>query len=136
MTEFEEIYDLFLSQITDYNLVKLEDDELDEELAKLLQKAIFDFRKAKNLKADFDDETFNRELSNLEKSIIINFMVYEWIKPQVFNIEVLRQRLSQTDFKIYSQANHLMELRALKEEVELDCEYLCKQYDLQGFLGE
>lgn len=45
-------------------------------------------------------------------------MVYGWVNPKVNSIVNITQFFGETDTKYYSQASHLSELRALRDDVE------------------
>ena len=46
-------------------------------------------------------------------------MVYGWVNPKVNSITNITQFFGETDTKYYSQAMHLSELRALRDDIEL-----------------
>ena len=45
-------------------------------------------------------------------------MVYGWVQPKVTSITNISQFFGETDSKFYSQAMHISELRALRDDVE------------------
>jgi hypothetical protein len=133
-TNISEIYESFLSKISDYNLLSstLMDEEIDEELFGYFKSARTKFYKCKNNLAIVEDitgeKTFSSELTYFEIEIITNLMTVEYLKPQILSSEVLKQSLSDKDFKIYSQANQLRELNLLyrmfkKEAIAMIVEY-------------
>lgn len=132
-TEFTEIYELFLSKITDYDILQLDEEELNIELKMLLKKALAKFVNIKEVSIDYDFEQFSRELSGLEMDIISSYMVSEWISPKINNISLLRQSLSSKDFQMYSQANHLSTLMELKSKCDKEVQYWASRYSLLDF---
>ena len=132
-TEFTEVYEMFLSKITDYDILKLDEDELNQEFKMLLKKALARFVYIKDVSVDYDFEQFSRELTELEIDIISSYMVSAWISPKINSITLLRQSLSSKDFSMYSQANHLKELMELKDSTEKDAQYWASRYSLIDF---
>jgi len=114
MTPFSEIYDLFLSQIKDYNLDKLYDvsiDDFETVLQGYLMNAIPEFNNCtKNLENfNLTNKEFNETLTLTEKIILVQWMVIKWLSKEINNITQLNNFLSDTDFKMYSNANNLKE---------------------------
>jgi len=120
MTSFEEIYDIFLSQINDPVFVEFDED--DELKYRYLLNSIPKFRKCKQDLSDRDDKQFNVTLTDEEKLILGTLMVIEYLNPQIVAQEHLRQFLNSKDFKMSSQGNHLEKLLAMfkakKREVD------------------
>jgi len=127
-TTFQDIYDFFLSKITEYEFVKLTDVELNVELKVILRKSLGKCVCFKDIKADWNMEEFNKELEDLEIDIISDWMVINWITPKINNIELFKQRLSSKDFTMYSQANHLKELLETKKSAENNVHYWMNRY--------
>ncbi|OME41506.1 hypothetical protein BSK58_14900 [Paenibacillus odorifer] len=75
-----------------------------------------------------DPIEFSSELTQEEIEIIALLMTVEWIRPRINNIELLKQSLNTKDWNFYSQANHLKELRTLKEETENEIDRLIVSY--------
>lgn len=111
-TTFDEIYDLALVSFRDYKLNKLYD--LDEEdfksiLQGYLYKAIPKFNNCLNDLEDFETttNTFNSVLTLTEKVILSDYMVIEWMTPQILDITQMELHLNDTDFKLYSEQQNL-----------------------------
>lgn len=132
-TEFTEVYEMFLSKITDYDILKLDEDELNQEFKMLLKKALARFVYIKDVSVNYDFEQFSRELTGLEIDIISSYMVSAWISPKINSITLLRQSLSSKDFSMHSQANHLKELIELKDSTEKEAQYWASRYSLMDF---
>lgn len=133
-TPFSDIYDLFLSKVSDYDLVELDDDSLNSLLKTYLLSSVSKFVSCKQDLSDRDDDAlvFNITLTDLEKEILATYMVYQWIYPKVFNIILVKQIFSTKDFNIYSQANHLKELLKMKSNIELEVNRLIMNYSYHG----
>jgi len=119
MTIVDEIYDNFLRKISDYSFLtsKKTNDEIKDELSGFLRSAKARFRKCKqSLDIIFDEngiEVFVNELTDFEIEILTALMLVEYLKPKLLAGELMRPALSDKDFKIYSQANHLREINLL-----------------------
>lgn len=125
-TPFSEVYDPFLGQITDYDLLELEDNSRDLYLHGLMVSACNKFQEFCLIDlTDRDDTTldqFNQTLTDEIIDIIVLGMVVEWIKPRYFFQDNLRNSMNTKDYTTFSPANLLKEIRetylASKKEFE------------------
>lgn len=144
-TPFSDVYDCFLSQITDDMYMELTETETYKLLESLLLNAIqnfefprvklidnyenqdvVDIREYEGIESDFipvtmyvwDEGKFFTKLSSEEINILATYMIVGWIGQQLANIDNVRQMYSGDDFKFTSQANHLSKLINLKKEYE------------------
>ena len=136
-TPYQEIYEVFITKIEDQEFLSLPDDDIEDFCFKYLKSAITKFKKCEQDLKDRDDSLlqFNVELMEEEIEILGILMMEQWISPQVYNIMNLRQFMGDTEFRYYSQANHLDKLMALKELLRDDAEreinnYTYEQFDL------
>ncbi len=116
-TPFQEIYEKFLSLIDDYELALFSDEELKFILFNYLNRAIsLDFKQCRKDLNDYDKELeqFNVKLSNEEQWIIAHGMVLSWIEPKIQRERLLRDAISDRDYKESSHANQLKELLNLE----------------------
>lgn len=125
-TTFTDIYDVFLSQITDP--IFLANDTDDSLKYRYLLNSIPRFKKCKKDLTDRDDTKFNVDLSDNEKLILGTLMVVEYLKPQIASLENIKQALSSKDFNQTSQAAHLDQLRKLRDDFERDAKKLILDY--------
>lgn len=135
-TTLQDVYDSFLSKITDYDYLKLSEEDLNEELAMKLKSAIAKFIIADDIEINEITETFNRELSYLEIEILAYGMVLSWVEPLVNNVETMKQRLSSKDFSVYSQAKHLAELNEVRIRANREFNYWINRYSSSKALRE
>lgn len=121
-TPFSEIYEYFLSNITDYSLINLQDIELEDNLKKWLLGAIVNFPNPKSDLNDYNSESnqFNVDVSNPEKTILGKLMTIEYINPFILDETLLRQALNSKDYRSYSPAKHLESLQKIKSELSND----------------
>lgn len=68
------------------------------------------------------------ELTPYEIEVIVKLMIVEQLKPIVLSSEVLKQSLSDKDFKIYSQANQLRELNLLYRLIQKEANKMITEY--------
>jgi hypothetical protein len=129
-TPYNEVYDSFLSKITEYSFLKLTQEELETQLFKYLKSAIVSFSKPKIDLKDRDDlfGQFNNDLNDDEIELLATWMIYHFIRPKVVSSENYRQIMSDSDFKIYSQRNHLDGLIRLEEKLKKDAQMMNTQY--------
>lgn len=126
-----EIYDEFLRKIKDYKILKMTDEDIKDVLLGYYKSAVATFYKCKK---DLSTEVTNGEtyiksnITDFEKKIIISLMLIEHITPRLISDEKMEQTLNDKDFKIYSQANQLREVRLLLEGMESKSEKLITKY--------
>ena len=133
-TKVYEIYDNFLSKISDYKFLRLDitEEDINEELLSYLKSAIRRFHKCKNslkiIVSDFGEQIFTVELHPYEIEILTTLMLVEYLKPIVLATDVLKQSLSDKDFRIYSQANQLRELTLLYRMLRTEATKMITEY--------
>ena len=135
-TPFEEVYQFFLSKVTDYSFVNFTENELEEEFEKYLRSASTKFfsagtRLEKNLKF----KEFERDLTDLELEILSLLMVLEYLNPKIIATENMKQFLATKEYKVYSQANHLSKMLELKNNIKSEVNHLMSQYSYKDGIG-
>lgn len=131
MTPFQDIYEIFLNKITNYSYLNLDVNVVESEMKKFLRSSISRFKPyCQNDLENRDDtlDTFNLDLSSLEKEILALMMVYEWTNRYVLSEEFLVQRLGTKDYQIYSPANHLEKLIDLRSSIQKEIDDLINLY--------
>jgi hypothetical protein len=137
-TPYEKIYGRFLSRTTDFNLVELDDHTLSEMLKGWLHSAIVNTRTSVNLAdRDDDNEVFNNDLSDLDVELLAMGMTMAWLDQTLNSTELTLMMLGGKEEKFYSQANHIAELRALREDTRLEMKRLhsYKTYTNNSYFG-
>jgi hypothetical protein len=133
MTNLSEVYDMFLSKISDYNIANLLETELNEELLMYFKSARTEFHKCKNsLDLDESETIIVGDLTPYEIKIIVKLMIVEYMTPIMLSSEIVKQSLSDKDFKIHSQANHLRELTLLYRLLQKEAEKMITKYSYMG----
>ena len=133
-TELEEIYGMFLSSITDYNIPLLSNDDFEEEMLMLLKKSIARFRFKKDIAINEFMGEFTRELKEEEKNILALGMVSEWVKPKIYSVEVMKMKMNSKDYQLFSESNMLTTLQKIKKEADAEFDYYMDIYSLDATL--
>lgn len=139
-TSYEKVYSAFMGRITDQNFLSLENEDIEELCSNYLSRAIPRFHNSRVDLSDRDDiaKEFNFKLSDLEVEILGALMITEWLTPQIYNITLLKQFLNDSEYKHFSQANHLEKLIELKDVTEDDVNKLIILYtnDIMGSIND
>lgn len=132
MTSYETIYTKFLSKITDYKILQMEDDDVRMMLKGWLNSAIANFRTCQSdlSKRDNEIEEFEDNLTDLEIEILSILMVSEWLAPQLNSGLLTKQLITNKDEKFYSQSAHLKELMDLQAASDKKARLLLNRYRL------
>jgi hypothetical protein len=123
-TPYEKVYSRFLSRTTDFNLAELDDYTLNEMLRSWLHSAIVNARTSSDLTRDDENEVFNNDLSDLDIELLAMGMTMAWLDQTLNSSELTLQFIGGKEEKYYSQANHIAELRAMREEIRLEMKRL------------
>ena len=127
-TTLEEVISLYLAKIENFDYLQYSEEELLEELSPMLLSATSKLFSL-NLKIDFDMEEFNRELEPIEQNLVALGLVEEFLTQKVNSIKVLKNHLTTKDFKLYSSANMLKQLRETLDSVSKEKYYLETRYE-------
>lgn len=118
-TSYQHIYERFLPKISDYSFIKMTDDEVEYQLEKYLKSSIVKFRYCQKLSDRNElDKLFNLDLTDEEQEILSILMCVEYLSPKILTDDLLRQTLSSKDYTLYSQANHIKEVRSIKDSFQ------------------
>ena len=124
-TPYEKIYNRFAQKISDFNLVEIDDTSLEQMLKSWLHSAIVNVRTSSDLSDRNDEEeTFNSELKDTDVELLAMGMVMAWLDQYLNSTENVLQFIGGKEEKYYSQANHIAELRALREDIRLEMKRL------------
>lgn len=124
-TPYEKVYGRFLNRTTDFNLVDLDDHTLNEMLKGWLHSAIVNARTTSDLSARDDEvEVFNNDLTDRDIELLAMGMTMAWLDQYLNSTENVLQFIGGKEEKYYSQANHIAELRALREDTRLEMKRL------------
>lgn len=125
MTSYETVYNRFLNRTTDFNLGDLDDYTLNEMLKSWLNSAIVRTRTSSDLSARDDvNEVFNSDLPDLDIEMLAMGMTLAWLDQYLNSTENVLQFIGGKEEKYYSQANHIAELRALRDDTKVEMQKL------------
>ena len=154
-TPFSNIYDSFLSKITDDMYMELSELDTFRMLEELLMTAIHKFEFPRFNINDYEESYiedegtytgvdtdkkdgataiiyggghFNAALTPEEINILSTYMIVEWLGQQLASVENTRMKYSGSDFKFTSQANHMQKLLAIKKDYEREGFHLQRLY--------
>lgn len=129
-TPFHEVYELFLSQVSDYSLAEMETLSLEENMYKWMTMAIPSFTMCRQdlTQQDTVNKTFLVELTSIEKSILAVYMLIEYLKTQTITTENLRHVLNSKDYNTYSPANQINALVNVRKELLAEASTLLSRY--------
>ena len=122
-TTLEEVIALYLAKIENYDYLQYAEEELLEELKPMLLSATSKLFSL-DIKIDFDMEEFNRQLEPIEQNLVALGLVEEFLTQKVNSVKVLRNHLTTKDFKLFSSANMLKQLRETLDSVKREISYL------------
>ena len=130
MTLLTTIFDKFLSKITDDMYMELTPEQTWEMRFELFENALpwFEFPRFNLYAYSLETEEYSIDLTKEEIDIIATYMVVEWFKQQLANVDVTRLKYSGDDFKFTSQANHMSKLKANKDGFLADGLHLQRLY--------
>lgn len=120
MTDFTLIYDKFLSKLTDFSYLNLEQEVLESDLKTRLIIALSDFTTLDESKKEYDDYSncFIEDLNVEEQEILARLMVVNYLDKFIFSEDLLKSSLNSKDYKQYSPTNLVKELRQLKSQFQ------------------
>ena len=138
-TPFSDVYNNFLSKITDDMYMELTLQDTEKILYELLIAALPKFQFPRQdlsyqqiqVEGQYEEQTiwaFVNELTQQEINIISTYMIVEWIGQQLASIENTRMKYSGSDFKFTSQANHMQKLLQMKKDYEREGFHLQRLY--------
>ncbi|MBQ8570242.1 MAG: hypothetical protein IJ444_01890 [Kiritimatiellae bacterium] len=124
-TPYAKVYGRFFNKMTDFNLAELDDYTADEMLKGWLYSAIVNVRTSSDLSARNDeDEAFINDLTDNDIELLAMGMTMAWLDQYLNSTENVLQFIGGKEEKYYSQANHIAELRAMREDIRLEMKRL------------
>lgn len=133
-TLYTDVYDVFLSKVTDYSFINLNQQGLLEDvLFKYLEFAVIEFEDNCRNSLEFDDvnKCFVDDLTRQEKDILATYMILNYLDTKILDVKNMEQIITDADFKIYSQANHLKEMMNLQKKVQSDASSKVTKYSFK-----
>lgn len=139
-TQFQTIYDSFLSLVTDDMYMEWNEEETYADIKNIFIGSLSSFQFPRFRLYDYEEvenvltgekeigDKFNFLLTREEINIFAHLMLIEWTNRQLASVDVTRQAYSSRDFGFTSQANHLSKLISLKESFTKESTKLQRLY--------
>jgi len=136
-TSFVTVFDLFMSQIEDYRLLSLYNEDILNDTTNLntyllgfMILAIPEFTSCTQDLTDRDDTTmvFNFTMTDENKKILSKLMVKEWLAKELKDILQMRWNITDSDFKHYSEAQNTKSKQDVLSELREECSQLLVDY--------
>lgn len=135
----------FLSKVSEFELIQLDDNNRAETVDGYMKRAVSAFKK--NCKYDLsttgDEESrmFNVDIDEDDLDEIVDIisegMVVQWLKPYVYQQELLQNVLNTRDFTQYSPAELLMRVGNAYAKAQRDYTQMIREYSYNhGDLGD
>lgn len=117
VTKFSDIYNKAMFRFADYGFLNLGEEQRDEIMQTYLMSAIADFNNSCATGVDYnsEDKQFSDDLDEEVQEIIALGVAYYWLSSKVLNSDLLRNIMYRGDFKAYSPANLLKEMKELRD---------------------
>lgn len=136
-TSYDNIYDLFLLMIDDYELTELynaDPTKFFTFLHGLLMLAIPDFSKCKKDLSlrDNENSTFLVTLNDVEINILAKLMTKYWLKRKIQDITQMQVKLNDRDFSHFSEAQNLTAKREYYNIVTEECDRIMSNYGYEN----
>ena len=126
--EFEDVIDMMLTLLDDYQIADISDEELQLEVG-IKVNMIIARAQLPDLVFDTDFNEFNRDLSVLEASILSYGLLMMWLSPFINNREVLQTQLTSKEVTTFSNANRIQQGIQLYKMAKTEFYQLVISYD-------
>ena len=142
--QYEDIFSLFLSKITDYSFLEYDESFIRGQMVSWLHSSSSSPRlRAKFLTFTLNDEeavlSFSLKNPTIEQSdtdfvsdILARAMVIAWLEPEVKNVLLTKQLLTGSEEKFYAQANHISQLEQMLATAKTELKNILRDY---GYLN-
>lgn len=134
-TSYEKLYENLLPKFRSYEIPLMSTEEVKDYLHDFLIPAISRFHVCRKNLNDRDDiiQRFNVELSDIEIEILSNYLLVEYIDSEYIRTPtLLKVQLPSNDFKVFSPANFLDKLVAMRTTYTKENETLLSRYAWMG----
>lgn len=136
-TPFSDIYSRALFKFQNYDLLKYSNETKEIKLFNHLLASIVDFQHVSKSPLTYSqlpsgEYQFDADLSEEEKQILALGVAYHMLSNKVLSSEHLKNLISNSDYKFFSPANLLSELRALRKEIKDEYEGKINKYSFRN----
>lgn len=138
---YEDIYSMFLSSVTDYHLINMDASDIYDQFKEMVHKTAAE----PYVRRLFSSISFHDEIMVLEyemkkstneaadQDFVVNLfakgMIVEWVKPQVNKTSLTAQLFAGKEQKMYSQAQHLSEMKGLLDNARIEMRKMITERD-------
>ena len=129
MNTFQDVIDMFLNLISEAKYLEYDLSELKLELGIKARMVIARTSVLKKVQFDRETQELTRELNDMEALILAHGMVIYLLSPKIYNYEFLETQIASKDVTIFSNSGMLAEMRALKNNSEIEYNSLVADYD-------
>jgi len=129
-TSLSEVYDLFMSTITDYRLIDLfqtSESDFEAYLQPFLEYSITDFSVC-DQDLNYTSGSFTVVLSRDNKNILATLMMKYWLQKTVNDVTQFNLHITDRDFKVASEAQNFREKVTALNVVKEQCSQLLNDY--------
>ena len=134
-TSYETLSENLLPKFRSHEIPLMSTEEVKDYLHDFLIPAISRFHVCRKNLNDRDDiiQRFNVELSDIEIEILSNYLLIEYIDSEYIRTPtILKVQLPSNDFKVFSPANFLDKLVAMRTTYKKENETLLSRYAWMG----
>ena len=134
-TSYEKLYENLLPKFRSYEIPLMSTEEVKDFLHDFIIPAISRFHVCHKDLNDRDDilQRFNVELSDIEIEILSNYLLIEYIDSEYIRTPtLLKVQLPSSDFRVFSPANFLDKLVAMRTTYTKENETLLSRYAWMG----
>ena len=126
--EFEDVIDMMLTLLDDYQIAEITDEELQMEVG-IKVNMVIARAQIPDLSYDADFGTFSRSVSVLEATILSYGLLMMWLSPFINNREVLQTQLTSKEVVTFSNANRIQQGIQLYKLAKTEFYQLLINYD-------
>ena len=106
--KFEDVIDMMLTLLDDYQIANSTDEELKLETS-IKVNMVISRTSFEELTFDIETEEFSRDLTVLEATILSYGLLMMWLSPFINNREVLQTQLTSKEVTTFSNANRIQQ---------------------------
>ncbi len=136
MTTYEEIFNRFSREITDYDLADLNPENKIEVLTDVLDNACDSwYPLPSGVSLDRDGVKFLNKLSKTVFMVIVYRMISEWTSPYLYNQDLFESNFSTKEYTSYSDANKINAIRLLADSAKKQANVLSTKISVKNVMG-
>ena len=126
--QFEDVIDMMLTLLDDYQIANITDEELKLETS-IKVNMVISRTSFEELTFDMETEEFSRDLTVLEATILSYGLLMMWLSPFINNREVLQTQLTSKEVTSFSNANRIQQGIQLYKLAKTEFYQLLINYD-------